>query len=131
MCNCQSTALELLNTNKNCGCTTGCSDVICHSTNKFSITIYKPNTFALGTPVEYNSTTKVWSAATPGTCDFVVVDTDLNGEWFDVANTGVFDVAHLDLDGKVYVSSTGTLTNTVTAQKVGFISAGMLAINIA
>lgn len=131
MCGCNSFSSELLSANKNCGCSSGCSDAICHATNKFSITIYKPNTFTLGSPVSYNSSTKTWSLATTGNCDFIVVDTDVNGEWFDVANSGVFDVAHLDLDGKVYVSATSTLTNTVTAQKVGFISAGMLAINIA
>ena len=69
-------------------------------------------------------------ATSSTSCDFIVVNVDDDSNWFDVANVGVYDINQLNLDGRVYVDANSLLTNTVTAQKVGFISNGVITINI-
>ena len=126
----QSFVSELLGSNSNDDDRQDCDHS--HRSNRLpTLTIYVANTFIVGNPVIYNRTTKIWSLATSSTgCDFIVVNVDDDSNWFDVANVGVYDINQLNLDGRVYVDANSLLTNTVTAQKVGFISNGVITINI-
>lgn len=85
--------------------------------------------FAIGAPIFWNGMS--WELATIATgCDFIVVATDPLYSWFEVANTGVFNINRPDLIGRIYLDSNSTLTTVATSLQVGFSYSGKIAINI-
>lgn len=92
--------------------------------------LYLTNQFEIGDLVHYNSTSGIWEIAVPGNCDFMVVNIDVNHNWFEIASTGKWRIDNLDLYGEVYIGSDSKLTLTPTAQNIGWLLDGVIHLNI-
>ena len=104
----------------------GCGPKGLHIHCKAKHVIYRTNAFAIGDFVYYNTSNEDYRKAVEGKCDFMVVNVDNCGTWFEVAFYGEFQTRNYDLMGELFIDDTGTLTNTPTATKVGFIENGNL-----
>jgi len=88
--------------------------------------IYLDHTFKSGDFIYFDTTTKTYKLAVEGHCDFMVLNVDHCNTWIEVASTGIFILRNYVLTGPLYINSLGSITNTETITKVGFIENGII-----
>ena len=108
-----------------------CPPKKCPNTNVTHCRIYATHTFKVGNLVSYNTTTKKWELA--GTiAQFMVVNIcSIDGDWFEIANTGIWDIDDLTKYGEVFNYGDGTTTATQGTQYVGFLVDGLIHLHLA
>lgn len=107
---------------RGCGCHGGHHGVGCDGRHR----IYIDHAFKNGDFIYYDTVTKTYKLAIEGHCDFLVLHVDRCNTWIEVASTGVFILRNYTLTGHLYINSLGSITNTVTNTKLGFIENGII-----